>query len=97
MDISSLSRKRSYYRNMRENVIYMINTLKNYNVMDNISVAMSNLKQSYNVNNYPYKYNELSKLKNSISQDINTLTDVLYYINVELEKITNDLTEAERQ
>ena len=91
MDMYSLTKKMSYYKNMRENVVNMINILSNSSINSNLSVAMSSMKENYNVNNEACKYNEISNIKNTIASDINNLKNILYHINIAIQDLEQDI------
>lgn len=76
----------------------MINTLLNARVIDNLSMAMSSLKQNYIIDNSPCnKYNDLKKIKDTVSNDINTLKSLIYYIDRAITSINEDIANTERE
>lgn len=90
-----LTRKQNKYKNMRENVIKMINVLSHSDLIDNLNMAQVNLKNYYLVNGSPYKYEEIRKQKEEISNCILSLKSILNSIDIKLKNIKQDIENIE--
>lgn len=90
-----LTRKQNKYKNMRENVVKMINVLSNNDVIDNLNMAQVGLKNYYLVNGSPYKYEEIRKQKEEIYNCISSLKSILNSIDIKLKNIKQDIENLE--
>lgn len=85
--IYELTRKENKYMIMKENVTKMINVLSNSDVIDNLTMAQSGLKNYYIVNDSPCKYENIKKQKERISNCLVVLRIVLKSIDLKLDSI----------
>lgn len=92
-----LTRKKNKYKNMRENVIKMINVLSRSEVIDNLSIAQTSLKNHYLVNGSPCKYEEIRKQKERISNCLLVLRNILNSIDLKLNSIKKSIEIAESE
>lgn len=90
-----LTRKQNKYKLMRENVIKMINVLSSSNIIDDLTVAQSSLKNYYLINDMPCKFDDIKRQKEKISSCLATLKTILNKIDSKLKIIKSDLKEAE--
>lgn len=90
-----LMRKKNKYKNIRENVVNMINVLSNSNVNDNLTMVQTNLKNYYLVNDSACKLEEIKKQKQRISDCLTLLNSILKSINSKIYNINVDIQNAE--
>lgn len=90
-----LTRKKNKYKDMRENVIKMINVLSNNDVIDNLTMVQTGLKSYYLVNGSACKYEDVRKQKERVSDCLALLRSVLNSIDSKLDNIKDDIEKAE--
>ena len=93
-DTYELIRKESKYRNLKDNIINIINTLNSSDAIDNLSMAQSNLNENYLVDNVPVKNDLLNKEIERLKTSLSTLNTIAYNIDSKMKDIKNDIQKA---
>ncbi len=94
-DTYELIKETNKYKNIRENVIKMINVLSNSDVIDNLKMVQTGLKNYYLVNGSACKYKDVENQREKISDCLTLLKDVLNSIDSKLDNIKDDIEKAE--